>query len=431
MPKLTDRFKNAWNAFTSRDPTRTQFDFGPGYYSRPDRKRLGIRNERTIITSIYNIISIDVAAIPIRHVLVDEQEQYLDDIKSGLQECLTMRANRDQTARAFIQDIVLSMFDEGCIAVVPTETRGNPFYGSYDILSMRTAKIVQWYPEHVRVRVYNEQIGRQVERVYPKSMVSIHENPFFNVMNEPNSTLQRLLRKLAQSDKLDESITSSKLDLIVQLPYTTKGELMKKRANTRKKEIEAQLIDSKYGIAYTDGTEKIVQLNRPVENNMQSQIEYLTSTLYGQLGITDAILNGTADERTMLNYYNRTVEPVLAAIAEPMMCSFLTPNARTRGHRIKYFRDPFRLVPLVDIANIADVFERNEIMSSNEFRQVLGMHPSNDPRADMLVNSNMPQDETVPSPQAPEGYEGQMGQIPQEGQQEYDDPLSVPISEIM
>lgn len=425
MPTITDRFKNAWNAFTSRDPTTTRFEFGAGYSSRPDRTRLSVRHDRTIITAIYNIISIDVSSIPLRHVVVDEQGQYLRDVSSGLEECLTLQANRDQTARAFIQDVVLSMFDEGCIAVVPTKTHGNPYKESYDILSLRTAKIVQWYPNHVRVRVYNEDKGRQEERVYPKSMISIHENPFYNVMNEPNSTLQRLLRKLAQSDKLDESITSSKLDLIVQLPYTAKGELQKKRASTRKKEIEAQLIDSKYGIAYTDGSEKIIQLNRPVENNMQSQIEYLTNTLYGQLGLTDTILNGTADERTMLNYFNRTVEPVLAAIAEPMMCSFLTKNARTRGQRIKYFRDPFRLAPLVDIASIADVFERNEIMSSNEFRQVLGMHPSNDPRADMLVNSNMPQDETVPTPQAPEGYE------PESQPQSSLDPMSVPISEIM
>lgn len=425
MPALTERFKNAWNAFTSRDPTRTQFDFGPSNYTRPDRNKLKIRNDRTIITTIYNIISIDVSSIPIRHVTVDEEGQYIQDVHSGLHDCLTFQANTDQTGRAFIQDIVLSMFDEGCIAVVPTETRGNPYNESYDILSLRTAKIVQWYPKHIKVRVYNEQLGRQVERVYPKSMVSIHENPFFNVMNEPNSTLQRLVRKLAQSDKLDERITSSQLDLVVQLPYTAKGELMKKRAATRKKEIEAQLIDSKYGIAYTDGTEKIIQLNRPVENNMQKQIEYLTNTLYGQLGITETILNGTADQTTMLNYYNRTVEPVLAAIAEPMMCSFLTKNARSRGQRIRYFRDPFRLVPLSDIAQIADVFERNEIMSSNEFRQVLGMHPSDDPRADMLVNSNMPQDESVPSPMSPDGYDNG-----DQAQEDYDI-LSMPISEIM
>lgn len=425
MPTLSDRVKSAWNAFTSRDPTSySNVNIGAGFYTRPDRTILNIRNDRTILNTIKNIISIDVSSIPLRHVIVDEQGQYLEDARSGLQDCLTFKANRDQTGRAFIQDIVLSMLDEGCIAVVPTETRGNPFKESYDILSLRTAKIVQWYPKHVKVRLYNENTGRQEERIYPKSFVSIHENPFFNVMNEPNSTLQRLLRKLAQSDKLDESITSSKLDLIVQLPYTAKGEMMKKRATTRKKEIEAQLIDSKYGIAYTDGTEKIIQLNRPVENNMQSQIEYLTNTLYGQLGITDTILNGTADERTMINYFNRTVEPILAAIAEPMMCSFLTKNARTRGQRIKYFRDPFRLAPLVDIASIADVFERNEIMSSNEFRQVLGMRPSDDPRADMLVNSNMPQDDSVPTPQTPEGYE------------DYDDqsmanPMDTPISELM
>ena len=393
MPTVVERFKNAWNAFTSRDPTvRNSWDYGLGYYYRPYQKRLSRGNERTIITSIYNTISIDVAAIPLKHVRLDEDGRYLEDIKDGLNECLTLRANTDQTARDFIQDLVLSMFDEGCVAVVPVEKLKS------DIKSLRVGKIVQWYPQHVRVRLYNEWVGKQEEITLPKSMVSIHTNPLYAVMNEPNSTLQRLIRKFTLLDLIDENNGSGKLDLIIQLPYIVKNQTQEKQAEKRRKQIEMQLAESKYGIAYTDGTERITQLNRPVENNLLKQIESLTSTLYGQLGITDAVMNGTADEKTMLNYYNRTVEPVLAAIAEPMMWSFLTPTARTQGQSIKYFRDPFRLVTLSDTANAADVLCRNEITSSNEIRQFIGLKPSDDPRADMLMNSNMPQDGSMPMP---------------------------------
>ena len=391
MPTVLERFKNAWNAFTSRDPTvRNTWDYGPGYYYRPYQKRLSRGNERTIITSIYNTISIDVAAIPLKHVRLDEDGRYLEDIKDGLNECLTLRANTDQTSRDFIQDLVLSMFDEGCVAVVPVEMVKT------DIKSLRVGKIVQWYPQHVRVRLYNEWTGRQEEITLPKSMVSIHTNPLYAVMNEPNSTLQRLIRKFTLLDIIDENNGSGKLDLIIQLPYIVKNQTQEKQAEKRRKQIEMQLAESKYGIAYTDGTERITQLNRPVENNLLKQIESLTSTLYGQLGITDAVMNGTADEKTMLNYYNRTVEPVLAAIAEPMIWSFLTPTARTQGQSIKYFRDPFRLVTLSDTANAADVLCRNEITSSNEIRQFIGLKPSTDPRADMLMNSNMPRSEGMP-----------------------------------
>ena len=393
MPTVVERFKNAWNAFTSRDPTvRNSWDYGLGYYYRPYQKRLSRGNERTIITSIYNTISIDVAAIPLKHVRLDEDGRYLEDIKDGLNECLTLRANTDQTARDFIQDLVLSMFDEGCVAVVPVEKLKS------DIKSLRVGKIVQWYPQHVRVRLYNEWVGKQEEITLPKSMVSIHTNPLYAVMNEPNSTLQRLIRKFTLLDLIDENNGSGKLDLIIQLPYIVKNQTQEKQAEKRRKQIEMQLAESKYGVAYTDGTERITQLNRPVENNLLKQIESLTSTLYGQLGITDAVMNGTADEKTMLNYYNRTVEPVLAAIAEPMMWSFLTPTARTQGQSIKYFRDPFRLVTLSDTANAADVLCRNEITSSNEIRQFIGLKPSDDPRADMLMNSNMPQDGSMPMP---------------------------------
>lgn len=413
MPTITERFKNAWNAFTSRDPTiRNEWQYGPGYYQRPFQKRLTRGNERTIITSIYNTISIDVASIPLKHVRLDEDGRYLEDIDDGLNECLTLRANTDQTSRDFIQDLVLSMFDEGCVAVVPVERDTKN-----DIKSVRVGKIVQWYPQHVRIRLYNEWRGRQEEITLPKSMVSIHTNPFYSVMNEPNSTLQRLIRKFTLLDLIDENNGSGKLDVIIQLPYIVKNQTQEKQAEKRRKQIEMQLAESKYGIAYTDGTERITQLNRPVENNLLKQIENLTSTLYGQLGITEAVMNGTADEKTMLNYYNRTVEPVLAAIAEPMIWSFLTPTARTQGQSIKYFRDPFRLVTLSDTANAADVLCRNEITSSNEIRQFIGLRPSSDPRADMLMNSNMPQSEGVPIQTS-------------SGEQEETPMMETPVSEI-
>lgn len=420
MPTLIERAKSAWNAFTSRDPTVGVWNYGPGNYQRPYQKRRIHRgNERTIITSIYNTISIDVSSVPIRHVRVDENMRYLEDINDGLNQCLTLRANTDQTARDFIQDLVLSMFDEGVVAVVPIETTSNPKTGAFDVKSVRVGKIVEWYPQHVRIKVYNEWTGRQEEIIMPKSAVSIHTNPLYSVMNEPNSTLQRLIRKLTLLDYIDENNGSGKLDLIIQLPYVVKNKSQREQAEQRRKDIEMQLVGSKYGIAYTDGTEKITQLNRPVENNLLKQIENLTSTLYGQLGITDTVMNGTADEKTMLNYYNRTVEPVLAAIADPMIWTFLTKTARSQGQSIKYFRDPFRLAPLTDIANVADILCRNEITSSNEIRQVIGFKPSNDPRADMLMNSNMPQSEGMPAPGAEQIEET-----------EEVSPMDTPISEI-
>lgn len=422
MPSLLERFKNGWNAFASRDPTlRAPVDYGVGYYQRPYQRRLNRGNERTIITAIYNTISLDVAAIPIRHVRVDQDGRYLEDIKDSLNECLTLRANTDQTARDFIQDLVLSMFDEGCVAVVPVETTSDPKNGAFGIRSLRVAKIVQWYPQHVKVRVYNEWTGKQEDLTLPKSMVSIHTNPHYAVMNEPNSTLKRLIRKLTLLDIIDENNGSGKLDLIIQLPYVVKNSTRQKQAEERRKQIELQLAESKYGIAYTDGTERITQLNRPVENNLLKQIESLTSTLYGQLGITEAVMNGTADEKTMLNYYNRSVEPVLAAIADPMIWSFLTQTARTQGQSIKYFREPFRFVPLTDTANVSDILLRNEVATSNEIRQVIGWRPSDDPRADLLLNSNMPQDETVPSPGGGE---------PMMTPNEEANPMDTPVSEI-
>ena len=425
MPTLTNRIRNAWNAFTSRDPTKDyRRDYGTGYYQRPYHRRMHYGAEKTIISSIYNTISIDVAAVPMRHVRLDKNDRYKEDIKDGLNRCLTLRANTDQTGRDFIQDLVISMCQEGCVAVVPVETIGSPLDGSFDIESVRVAKITQWYPQHVKVSVYNEWKGKQEEIVLPKSAVSIHTNPLYTVMNEPNSTLKRLVRKLALLDIVDENTSSGKLDVIIQLPYVVKTPTQKRQAEERRKDIEMQLVGSKYGIAYTDGTERITQLNRPVENNLLKQVETLTSTLYGQLGITDAVMNGTADEKTMLNYYNRTVEPMLAAIAEPMIWSFLTPTARTQGQSIKYFRDPSRMVTLTDIANAADALCRNEITSSNEIRQFIGLPPSDDPRADMLLNSSMPQAEGIPSPG---------GVMPEEGVEEElnDDPMQTPISELM
>ena len=421
MPTLTNRIKNAWNAFTSRDPTKLSYqEYGQSSYERPYRRRSYFYGaEKTIISSIYNTISIDVAAIPMRHVRLDDNERYLKDIKDGLNQCLTIRANTDQTARDFIQDLVISMFQEGCVAVVPVETKGSPLGGSFDVLSMRVGKITQWYPQHVKVSVYNEWKGRQEEIILPKTAVSIHTNPLYSVMNEPNSTLKRLVRKLALLDIVDENTSSGKLDVIIQLPYVVKTKTQKEQAERRRKDIEMQLVGSKYGIAYTDGTERITQLNRHVENNLLKQVETLTSTLYGQLGLTDTIMNGTADEKTMLNYYNRTVEPVLAAIADPMIWSFLSQTARTQGQSIKYFRDPSRMVTLTDIANAADALCRNEITSSNEIRQMIGLPPSDDPRADMLLNSSMPQAEGIPSPGGTSATE-----------ENYDNPMDTPVSSI-
>ena len=406
---LGSRLKHAWNAFLNRDPTdRYRYD-QMGYSYRPDRPRLTRGNERSIITSVYNRIALDAAAINFKHCKLDENERYVSTIKSGLNNCLTLEANVDQTARAFIQDVVMSMLDEGSVAIVPVDTTFNPSVtGSYDILSMRTGKIIQWYPSQVRVSVYNEKTGKKEEITVPKSTVAIIENPLYAVINEPNSTMQRLIRKLNLLDTIDEQSGAGKLDLIIQLPYVIKSEARRDQAEKRRKDIEMQLAGSKYGIAYTDGTEKVTQLNRPVENNLMKQIEYLTSMLYSQLGITQSILDGTADEKTMLNYYNRSIEPIVSAIVDEMKRKFLTKTARTQMQTIWFFRDPFKLVPINNIAEIADKFTRNEILTSNEIRQIIGMKPSDDPKADRLENSNIaqPNEEMVPEdPEEIEDYE--------------------------
>lgn len=396
------RMKHAWNAFLNRDPTNdyNRNDSGGSYY-KPDRVRLTRGNERSIVTSIINRIALDVAAIDIKHCRLDDNDRFKETVTSGLNECLTLEANIDQTARSFKQDAVMSMLDEGCVALVPVDTTIDPNKtNSYDVLTMRTGKIIEWYPSEVKVSVYNERIGRHQDVRISKSAVGIVENPLYAVMNEPNSTLQRLTRKLILLDSIDEQSSSGKLDLIIQLPYVVKSEARKQQAKERRAEIEKQLTGSKYGIAYTDGTEKITQLNRPVENNLMKQIEYLTSMLYSQLGITQSILDGTADDKTMLNYYTRTIEPIVSAMVDEMKRKFLTKTARTQKQTILYFRDPFKLVPVNDLAEIADKFTRNEIMTSNEIRQVVGMKPSNDPKADKLVNSNItqPSENEIPKP---------------------------------
>jgi hypothetical protein len=387
---LSSRLKHAWNAFLNRDPTGGYRDIGSGYSYRPDRFRLTRGNERSIVTSVYNRIALDVAAINIQHVQLDDEGRFLNVVKSGLNDCLSLEANIDQTGRAFIQDIVMSMMDEGCVAIVPVDTDRDPNDTSgYQILSMRVARIRDWYPQHVRIEAYNDRIGRKQEIVVPKDTVAIVENPLYAVINEPNSTMQRLIRKLNLLDAVDEQSSSGKLDLIIQLPYVIKSEARRQQAEQRRRDIEQQLSGSKYGIAYTDGTERITQLNRSVENNLMKQIEYLTSMLYSQLGITQTILDGTADEKTMLNYYNRTVEPIISAIVDEMKRKFLTKTARSQNKSIMFFRDPFKLVPVADLAEISDKFTRNEIATSNEIRQVIGWKPSNDPKADELRNSNL------------------------------------------
>lgn len=384
------RLKHAWSVFMNKDPSREFRDTGVSYYYRPDRPRFTRGNEQSIVTSVYNRIALDVASVAIRHVRLDESNRYLEDIKSSLNDCLSLEANVDQTGRSFMQDVVMSMFDEGCVAIVPVDTTFDPeVTSSYDILSMRTGKILEWKPQHVRVRVYNDKTGQKEDILVPKSTVAIIENPLYAVINEPNSTMQRLIRKLNLLDVVDEQSSSGKLDLIIQLPYVIKTEARRQQAENRRKDIENQLAGSKYGIAYTDGTERITQLNRSVENNLMGQIEYLTSMLYSQLGITTTILDGTADEKTMLNYNNRTIEPILSAIVDEMKRKFLTKTARSQRQSITFFRDPFRLVPVNDLAEIADKFTRNEIMTSNEIRQVIGMKPSDDPRADELRNKNL------------------------------------------
>ena len=386
---LADRLAHAWNAFVNNDRSYAYHDYGPSYLSRPDVMRFSRGSERSIVTAIFNRIALDTSSIEIKHVKLDEEGRFVEEIKSGLNTCLTLEANKDQTARAFIQDIVNSMMDEGCVAIVPVDTTLDPkVTGSYDIDSMRTAKIMEWYPNHVRVKIYNDRSGKFEEITVPKTMAAIIQNPLYAVINEPNSTMQRLIRKLALLDMTDEKQSSGKLDLIIQLPYVIKSEARRQQAEERRKDIEMQLSGSKYGIAYTDGTEHITQLNRSVENNLMGQIEYLTNMVYSQLGITEEVLNGSANEETMLNYYNRTIEPIISAITDEMKRKFLTKTARTQLQSIKFYRNPFKLVPISAIADIADKFTRNEIMTSNEIRQEIGMKPSKEPKADQLINSN-------------------------------------------
>ena len=400
---LTSRLRKAWNAFTkNRDPTINPYqNIGMGYVYRPDRVRFTRGNERSIVTSVYNRIAMDVAAITIKHCRVDKNGRYTEDLKSGLNDCLSVEANIDQSGRAFIQDVVMSMFDEGAVAIVPVDTSFDPtISNSYDIQSMRTGQILEWYPRHIKVRVYNDRTGKKEDLVLPKKTVAIIDNPLYSVINEPNSTMQRLVRKLNILDAIDEQSGSGKLDLIIQLPYVIKSEARQQQAEKRRKDIEDQL-KGPYGIAYTDGTERITQLNRPVENNLMKQIEYLMNQLYSQIGMTPSVLDGTADEKAMLNYNTRTVEPIVSAIVDAMKRSFLSKTARTQGQTIMFFRDPFKLMTVQEVADSADSLARNEIMSSNEFRQVIGLKPSDDPKADELRNSNInhPEDEMQPMEQ--------------------------------
>lgn len=384
------RLMHAWDVFRNREPTFRYQDIGPGYTYRPDRPRLTRGNERTIVTSLYNRIALDVAALNVSHCKIDKNGRFLSAINSSLNNCLALEANLDQTGRAFLQDIVMTMLNEGCVAIVPIQTSLNPnLTGGYDIHTMRTGTILEWYPNHVKVRLYNDLNGNKEDVILSKKTIAIIENPLFAVINEPNSTMQRLMRKLALLDVVDEQTGAGKLDLIIQLPYVVKSDARRQQAEQRRKDIEMQLSNSKYGIAYADGTEKIVQLNRSLENNLLKQVEYLTNMLYSQLGITQSVLENTADEQAMLNYYSRTIEPIIAAIVDEMKRKFLTKTARSQHQTIAFFRDPFKLVPVNNIAEIADKFTRNEIMTSNEIRQILGMRPSDDPKADELRNSNL------------------------------------------
>lgn len=414
---FSSRLRHAWDVFRNREPTYDYRDTGPASSSRPDRIRLSGGNERSIVTSIFNRIALDVSSINIKHCRIDENGRFKESINSSLDNCLNLEANIDQTGRAFMQDVVMSMLDEGCVAIVPTDTTLDPIKTtSYDIQTMRTGKILEWYPNHVRVRVYNEKTGKQEDIKLPKGMVAIVENPLYAVINEPNSTMQRLMKKLVLLDAVDENTRSGKLDMIIQLPYVIKSDARKSQAEKRRKDIEEQL-KGPYGIAYVDGTEKVIQLNRPIENNLMAQIEYLTKLLYSQLGITEEILNGTANEQTMLNYNSRTIEPIVSAIVDEMKRKFLTKTARSQNQTIQFFRDPFRLVPVNDIAEIADKFTRNEILTSNEIRQIIGMKPSNDPKADKLINSNLNQPENATE------------EIPQDQADQEDVPQQEPVSD--
>lgn len=396
-PTLMSRFKTAWNAFRNRDPTLFYREPGMSYTYRPDRVRFSGGNERSIVTSVYNKIAVDVAALSIKHCRLDDNGRYVKDINSGLNNCLTLEANIDQDGRAFIQDVVMSMFDEGAVAIVPVDANTDPATGSFDVLTMRTGRIVEWFPRSIKTEVYNDRTGKKEQIILPKRSTAIVENPFYSVMNEPNSTLKRLIRKLNLLDAIDEQSGSGKLDLIIQLPYIVKGETRQKQAEQRRDSIVDQL-KGPYGIAYIDGTEKVTQLNRPIENNLMKQIEYLTNLLYSQIGMTPDVLDGTANEQTMLNYNNRTIEPIASAITGAMKRAFLSKTARTQGQTIMCFRDPFKLVPINNIAEIADKFTRNEILTSNEIRQIIGFKPADDPKADKLVNSNIAQPADVASP---------------------------------
>lgn len=430
-PTLIDRIKTGWNAFRNRDPTMFYKEPGMSYTYRPDRVRFSCGNERSIITSVYNKIAMDVAAVDIKHCRVDKNGRFIEEIDSDLNNCLTLEANIDQTHRAFRQDVVMSMFDEGCVAIVPIETKGDPTLStSFDIRSMRVGKIIEWFPRSVKIEVYNEWTGRKEQIIMPKRSVTIVENPLYSVMNEPNSTVKRLIRKLNLLDAIDEQSGSGKLDLIIQLPYAVKGELKQQQADKRRDDIINQL-KGPYGIAYIDGTEKVTQLNRPIENNLMKQIEYLTNMFYGQIGTTPSVMDGTADEKTMLNYSNRTIEPIVSAIVDGMKRSFISKTARSQGQTIMAFRDPFKLVPINNIAEIADKFTRNEILTSNEIRQIIGFKPSDDPKADQLINSNISQakqDVTNPNPLASDVDNSTEEQTDSNS---LDDLMNSPISSIM
>jgi hypothetical protein len=426
---ISSRIKNAWNAFRNKDLNNYRYDYNSygGTSFRTDRYRLTRGNERSIVTSIFNRIAIDVSSLKICHCRLDDHDRFKEEINSSLNNCLTLEANIDQTSESFFQDVILSMFDEGSVAIVPVDTSVNPNNSnSYEIYTLRTGKIIEWFPDKVKINLYNDRTGKKEDVVVLKKNVAIIENPFYSVMNEPNSTLQRLMRKLVLLDSVDEQTSSGKLDLIIQLPYTIKSEARKAQAEKRRQDIEEQLSGSRYGIAYTDGTEKVTQLNRSLENNLIKQIEYLTSMLYSQLGITKEIMDGTADEKVMLNYYSRTIEPIASAITNEMIRKFISKTARSQKQSIMSFRDPFKLVPANELADLADKFTRNEIMSSNEIRQIVGMKPSEDPKADELINSNIRQDGYLD----PNMYQDQEGLEEEEYEEDPTDPESYPPYQI-
>ena len=413
---FSNRTRSRWNAFLSREPTNS-YSYGAGSSNRPDKPRVYNGREKSIVNSIINRIAIDCAQVELKEVKLDDKDRYIEDVKSSLNTCLGLSANIDQTGRAFIQDAVQSMFDEGHVVLIPVDTDVDPKKGTYDIYSLRTGKVTQWYPKHVKVDAYNEDTGRRETILMRKEDVCIIENPLYATVNEHNSTMQRLIRKLALLDSVDEQTGSGKIDLIIQLPYSIRSKAKKAEAEQRRKDVEEQLRDSKYGVAYTDGTERITQLNRPLENNLLKQVEYLTAQVFSQLGITEEILNGTANEQTMLNYYSRTIEPILSAIADEMKRKFLTQTARSQKHTIMFFRDPFKLIPVNQVAELADKMTRNEIMSSNEIRQVIGMKPSTDPAADELRNKNLYQDESGAA-------------APEETAEEEEDYSDMPVSQL-